>query len=141
MGLFSRDEVNPLAKDDQGSGKFSQYKYDLLPANARVTLRLADSNPHQEELMTILKSGETDLETAIARRSVEDERIDAPLSIRLFSGGRVTGVVGTIPRGLESVVDEALSRLDKRGHKARIPAVLVSTRAGLRIDLLMGKTR
>ncbi len=119
----------------------NNYKYDLIPSNGRVTLRLANSNPHQDEIAKVFESGGEGIETAISRRSPEDERTDAPLVIRLFAGGRVTGVVGTVPRGLEAVVDEALSRLEKRGVKARIPAKVVKTRDGLRVDLLMGQTR
>lgn len=141
MAFFTRDDGNPLPKDDRGSGSFNQYKYNLLPSNGRVTLRLADSSPHQDELRKVVDGGEQNLATAISRRSMEEERTDAPMAIRLFAGSRVSGVVGTVPRGLESVVDEALSRLDKRGQKARIPARIVKTRAGLRVDLLMGQTR
>jgi hypothetical protein len=61
--------------------------------------------------------------------------------IRLFSGSRVTGVVGTIPRGLEPVIDEALSRLESNGKKVRIPASIEKTRSGWRVDLLVGETR
>lgn len=126
---------------DRGAGSFSQYRYDLVPMNSRVTVRLADSNPCRDELLKITASGESEIETAIARRSAEDERTDAPMVIRLFVGSRVTGVVGSVPRGLEAVVDEALSRLDRRGQKARIPARIVSNRDGLRVDLLLGATR
>ena len=105
-----------------------------------MTLRLADSNPCQAELEKIVEAG-GELETAMSRRSVEEERTDAPMIVRLFTGSRVSGVVGVVPRGLESVVDEALSRLDKKGQKVRIPARVVKTRSGLRVDLLMGQTR
>lgn len=141
MAFWNRDEDTSLPKGDRGAGSFSSYKYDLIPSNGRVTLRLANSNPHQDEIAKVLESGAESIETAISRRSPEDERTDAPLVIRLFAGGRVTSVVGTVPRGLESVVDEALSRLEKRGVKARIPAKVVKTRDGLRVDLLMGQTR
>jgi hypothetical protein len=141
MAFFSRDDDNPLPKDDRGAGSFNQYRYNLLPSNGRVTLRLADSNPHQDELLKIVDNGEQNLETAISRRSMEDERTDAPMAVRLFAGSRVTGIVGTVPRGLEAVVDEALSRLDKRGQKVRIPARVVKSRAGWRVDLLVGQTR
>jgi hypothetical protein len=142
MPLWNRsgDDVS-LPKGDRGAGSLKQYRYNLTPSNDRVTLRLADSNPHQEEISRIVEAGEGQLETAISRRSVEDERTDAPLAVRLFAGTRVTGVVGTVPRGLEAVVDEALSRLDMRGVKVRIPAKVVKTRDGLRVDLLIGLTR
>jgi hypothetical protein len=142
MALWNRGPRDTtLPKDDRGSGSFNDYRYSLIPNNAKVTLRLADSTPHQDELQKIADGGETTLETAISRRSPEDERTDAPLAVRLFAGTRVTGVVGTVPRGLESVVDEALSRLEKNGRKLRIPVVLAKTRAGWRVDLLIGQTR
>ncbi len=141
MAFFNRGGDTTLPKGDRGAGAFTQYRYNLVPSNARVTLRLADSNPCQQELSNIDASGEKLLETAISRRTAEDERTDAPKVIRLFAGGRVTGVVGAVPRGLESVVDEALSRLDANGKKTRIPARLVKTRHGWRVDLLMGQTR
>ncbi len=130
-----------LPKDDRGAGSFRQYRYVLVPANSRVKLRLANSNPYQEELERIVESGAQNLETAISRRTAAQEGQDAPIEIRLFTGSRVSGVVGTVPRGLESVVDEALSRQEKRGVKVRIPARVVKTRGVLRVDLLMGLTR
>jgi len=142
MAFWNRAPVDTsLPKGDRGSGSFNDYKYNLLPNSTRTILRLANSSPHQDELQRIIDSGESNLETAISRRSAEDERTDAPMQIRLFSGSRVTGVVGTVPRGLESVVDEALSRLDIAGKKPRIPASLGNTRNGWRVDLLIGHTR
>jgi hypothetical protein len=142
MAFWNRAPVDTsLPKDDRGSGSFDDYKYNLLPNKAKTTLRLANSTPHQEELQRIIDSGESQLETAISRRSLEEERTDAPMVIRLFSGSRVTGVVGTIPRGLEPVIDEALSRLESNGKKVRIPASIEKTRSGWRVDLLVGETR
>ena len=142
MAFWTRAPVDTsLPKDDRGSGSFDDYKYNLLPNRAKTTLRLANSTPHQEELQRIIDSGESQLETAISRRSLEEERTDAPMVIRLFSGSRVTGVVGTIPRGLEPVIDEALSRLESNGKKVRIPASIEKTRSGWRVDLLVGETR
>ncbi len=142
MGFWNRPPLDPsLPKDDRGSGSFNDYRYNLLPNRTRTTLRLANSNPHQDELKRIIDTGESDLETAISRRSSEDERTDAPVLVRLFSGSRVTGVVGTVPRGLESVVDEALGRLETAGRKPRIPATLHHTKSGWRVDLLIGQTR
>jgi hypothetical protein len=46
-----------------------------------------------------------------------------------------------VPRGLEAVVNETLSRLETAGRKPRIPAEVVRTKQGLRVDLLMGETR
>ncbi|MBG6107755.1 hypothetical protein [Frigoribacterium sp. CG_9.8] len=130
-----------LARNDRGSGSFNDYRYNLLPNSARTTLRLANSAACQDELQRIVDSGEGALETAISRRSLEEERTDAPMDIRLFSGSRVTGVVGTIPRGLEPVVDEALGRLGAAGRKTRIPASVQKTRSGWRVDLFIGRTR
>jgi len=142
MPFWNRAPVDlSLPKDDRGSGSFNDYKYSLLPNNARTTLRLANSNPHQEELQRIIDSGESELTTAISRRSIEEERTDAPMEIRLFSGSRVTGVVGTVPRGLEPVIDEALSRLESNGKKTRIPTSVEKTRSGWRVDLHVGQTR
>ena len=142
MAFWNRAPVDTsLPSDDRGSGSFDDYRYNLLPNKTRTTLRLANSAPYQTELQRIIDSGESELETAISRRSAEDERTDAPMDIRLFSGSRVTGIVGRIPRGLESVIDEALSRLDGAGKKARIPASVQKTRSGWRVDLLIGRTR
>ena len=142
MAFWNRAPVDrSLPSDDRGSGSFDDYKYNLLPNKTRTTLRLANSAPHQNELQRIIDNGELELETAISRRSAEEERTDAPMDIRLFSGSRVTGVVGRIPRGLESVIDEALGRLDGAGKKARIPASVQKTRSGWRVDLLIGRTR
>jgi hypothetical protein len=142
MAFWNRAPADPsLPRDDRGSGSFDDYKYNLLPNSARTTLRLANSAPCQDELQRIIDNGEGELETAISRRSPEEERTDAPMDIRLFSGSRVTGVIGTIPRGLEPVIDEALSRLDGAGRKARIPASVQKTRSGWRVDLLIGQTR
>ena len=142
MAFWNRAPVDTsLPRDDRGSGSFDDYRFNLLPNKTRTTLRLANSTPHQEELQRIIDSGESELETAISRRTAEEERTDAPMDIRLFSGSRVTGVVGRIPRGLEPVIDEALGRLDGAGKKARIPVSVQKTRSGWRVDLLIGRTR
>ena len=49
--------------------------------------------------------------------------------------------MGSVPRGLESVVDETLRRLDDRGEKVRIPARIVQKRGVYRVELLMGRLR
>jgi hypothetical protein len=128
-------------RNDQGKGSFNDYRGLLAPKNARVRLRLAGSNPYQQELRDIVDSGTTPLETAISRRSQQEESVDAPIEVRLFTGSRVSGPVGIVPRGLESLVDEALSRLDINGRKQRIP-VEITRKGGLyRVELLMGQTR
>lgn len=142
MRFLRRQQGDPnLPASDRGTGSLDDYRYDLLPKNGRVRMRLADSQPHQDELRTIADSGETELATAFSARSIEQERVDAPIEVRLFTGKRVSGVVGVVPRGLESIVDETVRRLDDRGDKPRIPAAVVSTRNGLRVELLMGETR
>lgn len=126
-------------KGDSGSGSLDDYAFDLIPRNNRVTMRLAGSDPYQADLATLI--GETELTTAGGQRTLEDERTDAPTHIRLFTGTKVTGVVGTVPRGLEAVVSETLSRLEQAGKKPRIPVRVVQTRHGIRVELLMGQTR
>ena len=142
MGLFgSRRGIDTsLPRDDRGFGDFDDYVYDLAPRNKRVKLTLADSNPHQDELREILEAATASdtIETAISPRTLEQERVDAPIEVRLFTGRRVSGVVGSVPRGLESVIDENLRRLDKRGVKARIPVKIERKREGYRVVLLMG---
>lgn len=128
-------------RNDRGKGSFSDYRYGLVPNNARVTMRLAGSNPHQDLLEEIVASGAAPLETAISRRSQQQDAEDAPIEIRLFTGSRVSGPVGWVPRGLESVVDEALSRLDIAGRKQRIPVEIVRKGGLFRVDLLLGQTR
>lgn len=134
-------EFPDVERNDRGKGSFSQYRYGLMPNNARVRLRLAASNAYQRELQEILDSGASPLETAFSRRSQQEDSVDAPIEVRLFTGTRVSGPVGFIPRGLESIVDEALSRLDLNARKQRIPAVIVRSGGRLRVELLMGQTR
>ncbi|AYF96834.1 hypothetical protein [Protaetiibacter intestinalis] len=143
MALFrSRRGVDPaLPRDDRGFGSFDDYVYNLKPRNKRITLVLADSNPYQDELRELAESGEAGLETAISPRTLDAERVDAPIPVRLFTGRRVSGVVGSIPRGLESVIDENLRRLDGKGVKARIPVRIDRRREGYRVVLLMGAIR
>lgn len=128
-------------RNDQGKGSFGQYRGMLNPANKRVRIRLAGSNPCQDELQAIVESGARPLETAISRRSAQQDAVDAPIEIRLFTGSRVSGPVGFVPRGLESVVDEALSRLDILGRRQRIPVEIVRKGGLYRVELLMGETR
>lgn len=124
--------------NDDGTGKLGQYKYDLVPANRRVTMTLAGSDPFQDELAKFASAGE--VQAFVARRSPEEERTDAPVAVRVFADSRMSGIVGFVPRGLEAVVFEALARLENVG-KTRIPGTVRRTRAGLRFVLLMGMTR
>lgn len=145
MAWFRRgDEADGIPKssfpkEDAGSASLNDFAYNLRPKNGRVTIRLADSDPHQEELTALV--GVPDLQTAGGRRSTEDERTDAPMEVRLFANSRITGVVGMVPRGFESVITETLTRLEDAGRKPRIPVQVVRTRHGLRVDLLLGATR
>jgi len=140
MGLFSRNGSDTsLPKDDRGAGSLNDYGYDLVPRNRRVTITLAASNSCQDELRAIVESGESQAETAMSPRTIEQERVDAPIEARLFTGRRVSGVVGRIPRGLESVVDETLRRLDDRGERPRIPVEIVGRPGAYRVRLLIGE--
>jgi hypothetical protein len=138
--LFRRRGGDPsFPKDDRGKGSLDDYKFDLLPANRNVTIRLAGSDPHQD-LLRDLADAEV-IQTAITRRTDEEERTDAPIDVRLFAEGRIVGPVGRVPRGLEGAVYEAISRLDTAGKKPRIPVEVVRTKQGWRVDLQMGDTR
>ena len=128
-------------RNDLGKGKLSEYRGVLVPANRRVRVRLAGSNPFQEELKAIVESGASPLETATGKRTQQQEGQDAEIEVRLFTGSRVSGPVGWIPRGLEAVIDEALSRLDIAGRKQRIPAEIVRKGGRYRVELLVGQTR
>ena len=128
-------------RNDLGKGKLTQYRGVLVPANGRVRIRLAGSNPFQQELADIVASGASPLETATPRRSQQEEGQDAEIQVRLFTGSRVSGPVGWLPRGLESVYDEALSRLDIAGRKARIPVEIVRKGGLYRVELLIGQTK
>ncbi len=142
MGLFRRRGVDTsLPRDDRGFGSFDDYVYNLAPRSKRTTIVLQGSNPYQDELREIAESGETQLETAVSPRTLQAEGQDAPIEVRLFTGRRVSGPVGTVPRGLESVIDENLRRLDDRGLKARIPVRIDRTRDGYRVVLLMGSLK
>ncbi len=135
---MAAEEAPPRA--DRGAGSLKDYRYDLRARNKRVTIMLAGSDPYQDELRGVLESGD-EVETAISARSQEAERIDAPIVVRLFTGRRVSGPVGSVPRGLESVVDETLRRLDDTLGKARIPARVVRKGGKLRVELLLGAVR
>jgi hypothetical protein len=146
MALFGskRGTDESLPRTDRGAGSLNDYNYGLRAANRRVTIMLADSDPCQDELRAVVEAGgasATDLETAISPRSQEQERVDAAIVVRLFTGRRVSGAVGSVPRGLESVVDETLRRLDDTVGKARIPARIVQKGGKYRVELLMGAVR
>jgi len=125
-------------KTDRGSGDLKDYKYNLLPANGRVTIMLAGSDPYQDELTELI--GETSLQSFIAARTQEEERTDAPMSVRFFTGRKMSGIVGWVPRGLEPAVIEALSRIENSSN-ARIPIEIIRKKGKLRVNLLLGQTR
>lgn len=144
MGIFGnkrRGTDTSLPKSDRGLGHLDDYSFGLAARNKRITMVLAGSDPHQAELRALAESGEEPIETAISARTIEQERTDAPIEVRLFTGRRVSGPVGTVPRGLESVVDETLRRLDDTVGKARIPVRIIHSSGVYRVELLMGAVR
>ncbi|MBI5160482.1 MAG: hypothetical protein HY996_03565, partial [Micrococcales bacterium] len=86
MALFRKETFGDrsLPKDDRGSGSFDDYGFDLVPKSRRVTMRLEDSAPHQDELADAAVGGETEITTATPSRTLEDDRTDAPIPVRLF---------------------------------------------------------
>jgi hypothetical protein len=142
MAIFGgkRGTDESLPRSDRGAGSFNDYDYGLRARNKRISILLADSDPCQDELRAVVEAG-GEVETAISPRSQEQERVDAVIVVRLFTGRRVSGPVGSVPRGLESVVDETLRRLDDRTGKSRIPARIVKKGGAYRVELLMGAVR
>lgn len=144
---FGRRDANLLPSDDRGSGTLDDYDYELRPKRRGETLLgLAGSRPHQDELTRVLALGDGDVSAVIPRRTPEEDRVDAPMPVRLFaaqrpSAQRPSALVGFVPRGLENVVDAALARLSEAGASPRIPARIVKARGGLRVHLLMHETR
>jgi hypothetical protein len=144
MGIFGTNRRGTdlsLAKSDRGVGNFDDYTFGLAAKNKSVTMVLADSDPHQDELREVAESGAEKVETAISPRTIEQERTDEPIVVRLFTGRRVSGPVGSVPRGLESVVDETLRRLEDSTGKSRIPVRILHKRGVYRVELLMGAVR
>lgn len=128
-----------FAKSDAGKGSLRQYKYDLIPSSKRVTMTLAGSDEAQAEIERVSVVAEP--RAFVGARTPEEERTDAPLAVRIFADSRMSGVVGYVPRGLEAVVLEAVSRLERSGRNSRIPVRFERSRAGWRVVLLMGLTR
>ncbi|MEY2848471.1 MAG: hypothetical protein RI885_1136 [Actinomycetota bacterium] len=135
MKLFGRREA-----PDAGRGSLADYDYDLRPKKTDVVIRAAESDPHQDEIRRTLDLDADELFAMITRRSQQDEAVDAPMPVRLFGGGRVSGVVGIVPRGMEAPVDETIGRL-LGSPNPRIPVEIATTKNGLRVDLLIGRTR
>ena len=144
MGIFGtnrRGTDSSLPKSDRGIGNFDDYDFALAAKNKNVTMVLAGSDPYQDEIRSVSESEADRIETAISPRSIEQERTDEPIVVRLFTGRRVSGPVGSIPRGLESVVDETLRRLEDTTGKSRIPVRILHKRGVYRVELLMGAVR
>jgi hypothetical protein len=126
-------------KTDSGSGQLKEYGYDLIPLKKATVIQLAGSDEHQEVLKALVDV--ENVQAFVAPRTAEEERTDAPVPVRFFVESRMTSIVGMVPRGLEPAVLEALVRLEKAGQSTRIPAAVVSTKNGFRVNLLMGATR
>jgi hypothetical protein len=125
---------------DGGIGDLKDYRFNLVPNNKRVNVVLAQSDPAQVELAE-LAAESSEFQAFIAPRTLEEERTDAPLPVRFFTGKRMTGVVGYAPRGLEAPVLEAVARLEAQGKSNRIPSEIFVTKGKYRVKLLMGETR
>jgi hypothetical protein len=137
----NRANEEAFPKNDRGTGSLNDYKFDLIPRSAKLRIQLAGSDPYQDELRAVLEENGTEVFTAGGQRTIEEERTDAPMELRLFTGRRVSGVVGVVPRGLEPAFAEALVRLERANKPPRIPAEIVKTRHGLRLEVLIGQTR
>ena len=138
MAWWRRQDPGDFPKNDAGSGSLDDYRFDLTPKNRRVRIRLAGSDAHQDALRDLV--GVEGITTAGGQRTPEEERSDAPIEVRVFVERRIVGPVGTVPRGLEGPVLDALGRLEKSGKPARIPVEVVSTKNGIRVELLVGET-
>lgn len=126
-------------RHDAGAGSLADYTYSLFPRFTNVTLRVAGSMPFQDELHELRDAPVPPHEAFVERRRPAEDRIDAPMPVRLWAGSELSGIVGFVPRGLEAPVDACLGRLSDRGKGPRIPCTIVSTRHGLRVDLGMGR--
>jgi hypothetical protein len=90
MAIFGRRGTDAsLPKSDRGSGSFDDYTFGLAARSNRVTMVLAGSDPYQDELRTIAESGDSELLTAISPRTIEQERTDEAIVVRLFTGRRL----------------------------------------------------
>jgi hypothetical protein len=140
--LFRRPSASGgYPKSDAGSGSLDQYAFNLVPKNGRVSIRLAGSAPCQDELARVREGGADSFEVFFSPRTIEEERTDAAMPARIFTSGRMSGIVGYVPRGLEPVILEAMARLESAGRSTRIPARIADTKHGLRVTLLIGETR
>jgi hypothetical protein len=126
-------------RHDAGAGSLADYTYSLFPRFTNVVLRIAGSTPFQAELQQLRDEPSPPREAFVERRRPAEDRVDAPMPVRLWTGSELSGVVGYIPHGLEAPVDACLGRLSDRGKGPRIPCSIVSTRHGLRVVLGMGR--
>ncbi len=131
----------PLPRGDRGAGSFNDYGYGLIARNRRIRMLLEASDPYQDELREILATSGARAETAMSPRSREQEAVDAPMEVRLFTDRRVIGPVGRVPRGLESIVEENLRLLGDVTGNTRIPVEIVRKGSKLRVALLLGQLR
>ena len=88
--------------------------------------------------MRVVRSGFSE-HPFISKRTIEEERTDAPLAVRFFVDSRMSQLVGYAPRGLEPIVLETLSRLEG-GRITRIPARITQSGGRWRVELMMGET-
>lgn len=126
-------------RHDLGSGSLSDYTYSLYPRFLQVTIRLAGSAPFAIELTQLRALSRPPCEAFVERRLPSEERVDAPMPVRLWLDNELSGVVGFVPPGLEAPVDACLGRLSDRGLAPRIPCEIVATRHGLRVVLEIGR--
>jgi hypothetical protein len=138
--IFAKQsDASAYPKTDAGSGQLKDYGYDLVPLKKGTVIQLAGSADHQDVLGPLVNA--ESVQAFIAPRTAEEERTDAPIPVRFFVDSRMTSIVGMVPRGLEPAVLETLVRLERAGKSTRIPAAVVSTKNGLRVNLLIGATR
>lgn len=126
-------------RHDAGAGSLGDFTYGLIPRFLSARIRLAGSDPFADELRTLAALPQHPGEAFVERRLLSEERIDAPMPVRLWLGDELSGVVGFVPHGLEAPVDACLGRLFDRGRGARIPCAIVPTRHGIRLELKIGR--
>ncbi|KQM58336.1 hypothetical protein [Agreia sp. Leaf210] len=139
MVIGDRRESDVPDKHDAGAGSLADYTYNLFPRFTSVTLKVAGSSPFQNELTELQEALVSPTDAFVERRPPAEDRVDAPMPVRLWMGSELSGVVGFVPRGLEAPVDACLGRLSDRGKAPRIPCDIVVTRHGLRVVLRMGR--
>ena len=138
MVIGDRRDSGLPDKHDVGSGSLADFTYGLFPRFTNVVVRVAGSMPFQSELLELLSSGPP-TQAFVERRLPAEDRVDAPMPVRLWVDSELTGVVGYVPRGLEAPIDACLARLADRGRSSRIPCSIISTRHGIRVDLRIGQ--